>query len=82
MMVLLNTIANILSHVSVKVAYNALGVPKQTGMVSAARHHHDRPPSKLMLNFGRWAGLQSTLAHMPFPHRRKWCISLAYGQLA
>jgi hypothetical protein len=38
-----------------------------TPSASVARHPHDRQPSKLMLNFGCWAGrLQSTLAHAPF----------------
>jgi hypothetical protein len=48
------------------------------GWASAARHHHKRQPSKMMLNFGSWAGrLQSALAHTPFPHRRNWQAALA-----
>src|SRR5512135_2345367 len=33
---------------------NALGVPKQTGMVSAAGHRSGRQWAKLTLNFGIW----------------------------
>jgi len=53
------------------------------GWASAARHQQERQWLKLTLNWRSWAGrLQSALAQAPFPHRRKWHTTVAYGQFA
>ena len=39
---------------------NALGRPND--WASAARHQHDRQPSKLMPNFGSWAACPRSVA--------------------